>query len=206
MNKLYRYVTTQQALNTWPNIIHARSYFTNQAPNTNSKRVLNRYIICLPYVLSWALKDLISILHFSFYTLFHYRQYIGESREYELSTYISFIDFQKAFNRVNKDRLWVIMAVRGIPHHLIRAIQRLYVGNKILVETVKSSTTPGVGVINCGVRQECPLSPTLFNSYGRCRTKLTELVTLRLTRCYLLMIRLSCKLGKQFADRCAIVT
>ena len=47
---------------------------------------------------------------------------------------------------------------------LIRCTE-YYVENKILIKAGKPRTVPGVGLINCGVRQVCPLSPSLFNLY-----------------------------------------
>ena len=57
------------------------------------------------------------------------------------------------------------MARKGIPQQLIRAIQSLYVENKILIKTGKPRTAPRVGLTNWGVRQGCPLSPSLFKLY-----------------------------------------
>ena len=43
-----------------------------------------------------------------------------------LAKVIAFIDFEKAFDRVNRRKLWVVMARKRTPEHLIRAIPVSY--------------------------------------------------------------------------------
>ena len=78
--------------------------------------------------------------------------------------YIAFIDYKKAFDSVDRDKLWYIMASKGIPPHLITIIQRIYMDSTIRINTYKG-TSEDFRVINQGVRQGCPLSPVLFNLY-----------------------------------------
>jgi hypothetical protein len=86
------------------------------------------------------------------------------NREFNIPTYIAFIDFKKTFDSVNRDKLWTIMSSKGIPTHLITTVQKTYKENIVRVN-------PGNGisedsrVITQGVRQGCPLSPVLFNLY-----------------------------------------
>ena len=91
--------------------------------------------------------------------IFTIAQLIEKRREYQLPTYIAFIDFEKAFDRVNRSKLWAVMARKGIPQHQIRAIQSLYVENKVLIEAGRPRTAPRVGLINCG----CQLSLSLIH-------------------------------------------
>lgn len=46
-------------------------------------------------------------------SIFSIAQVIVKNREYELPIYIAFIDFGKSFDRMNKGRLWGIMAKKG---------------------------------------------------------------------------------------------
>jgi len=69
----------------------------------------------------------------------------------------------KAFDRVDREKLWNILYKRGIPHHLIAVIKSMYKGTKIsLITNSRNVLTAG---INLGVRQGCSMSPTLFNLY-----------------------------------------
>jgi hypothetical protein len=47
-------------------------------------------------------------------------------REYNLPTYISFIDYKKAYDNINQAMLWKILTDNGIPTNIIEAIQSLY--------------------------------------------------------------------------------
>jgi hypothetical protein len=49
-------------------------------------------------------------------------QIIEKHSEFNIPTYIAFIDFKKAFNSVDRDKLWTIMLSKGIPTHLITII------------------------------------------------------------------------------------
>ncbi len=81
-------------------------------------------------------------------------------REYQKDTYMCFIDYSKAFDCVEHDKLWTALDVLGIPLHLIMLIQ---------LEEATVYTTYGNTEwfkIGKGVRQGCILSPLLFNLYA----------------------------------------
>ena len=65
--------------------------------------------------------------------IFSASQIIEKHREFNIPTYIAFIDFKKAFDSVDRDKykLWTIMLNKGIPTHLIAIIQKIYVENII---------------------------------------------------------------------------
>jgi hypothetical protein len=91
------------------------------------------------------------------------KQIIEKRREYNMETHIAFVDYEKAFDRVDRDQLWEIMEEKGYPLHLIRVLKNIYAKTEIIIDT-------GVGKAgplrtNVGVRQGCSLSPTLFNIY-----------------------------------------
>lgn len=95
--------------------------------------------------------------------VFIIKRLIEKRREFNLSSYLLFVDFEKAFDRVNRTKLWAIMKERGYPHHLIKSIQSLYEETKIVIKADEKKSEEIL--INQGVRQGCSLSPTLFNIY-----------------------------------------
>ncbi len=72
-----------------------------------------------------------------------------------------FVDFAFAFDSVDRDSLWQIMAVDGVPPKLLRLIKAYYSSTKMKVRASGSDSMPFE--IRSGVRQGCALSPTLFN-------------------------------------------
>ncbi len=72
-----------------------------------------------------------------------------------------FVDFASAFDPVDKDSLWRIMAAGGIHPKLLRLIKAYYSSTKMKVRASGSDSLPFE--IHSGVRQGCALSPTLFN-------------------------------------------
>jgi hypothetical protein len=56
------------------------------------------------------------------------------------------------------------MLRKGIPTHLITIIQKIYVENIIRVDA-RNGISEDSRTTTQGVRQECPLSPVLFNLY-----------------------------------------
>jgi hypothetical protein len=43
-------------------------------------------------------------------------------REFNMEKHIDFIDLEKAFDRVNRGKLWEILDKRGYPKHLINIL------------------------------------------------------------------------------------
>ena len=78
--------------------------------------------------------------------------------------YFCFIDYAKAFDGVDHNKLWKILKEMGIPDHLTCLLRNLYAGQEATVRT-------GVGTtdwfqIGKGVHQGCILSSCLFNLYA----------------------------------------
>ena len=77
-----------------------------------------------------------------------------------------FIDYAKAFDCVDHNKLWNILKEMGIPDHLTCLLRNLYAGQEATVGT-GHGTTDWVQ-IEKGVHQGCILSPCLFNFYAEC--------------------------------------
>ena len=87
-----------------------------------------------------------------------------KAREHQEDPYMCFIDYKKAFDCVDHERLWVILRVMVVPVHLIVLLKRLYTNQEATVRT-EFGGTENID-IGKGVRQGCILSPLLFNIYA----------------------------------------
>ena len=81
---------------------------------------------------------------------------IEKAREFQKNIYFFFIDYAKAFDCVDHDKLWKIIQGRGIPEHLTCLLRNLYAGQEATVRT-GHGTTDWVQ-IGKGVHQGCILS------------------------------------------------
>ena len=89
---------------------------------------------------------------------------IKKERELQKNIYLYFIDYTKAFDCVDHNKLWKIIQEMGIPHHLTCLLRNLYAGQEATVGT--GHGTADWIQIGKGACQGCILSPTLFNLYG----------------------------------------
>ena len=87
-----------------------------------------------------------------------------KAREFQKNIYFCFIDYAKAFDGVDHNKLWKILKEMGIPDHLTCLVRNLYAGQEATVRT-RHGTTDWLQ-IGKGVRQGCILSPCLFNFYA----------------------------------------
>ena len=88
---------------------------------------------------------------------------IEKAKEFQKNMYFCFIDYTKAFDCVDHNKLWTILKEMGIPDHLICLLRKLDAGQEATVRTGHGTTDwfqIGKGV--CG----CILSPCLFNLYA----------------------------------------
>ena len=92
------------------------------------------------------------------------RWIMEKTREFQKSIYFCFIDYAKAFDCVDHNKLWKILKEMGIPDQLICLLRNLYAGQEATVRT-RHRTTDWFQ-IGKGVCQECILSPCLFNLYA----------------------------------------
>ena len=91
----------------------------------------------------------------------------GSSKKQESSKkyiYFCFIDYAKAFDCVDHNKLWKILREMGIRDHLTCLLRNLCAGQEATVRTGHGTTD--WFQIGKGVRQGCILSPCLFNFYA----------------------------------------
>ena len=89
---------------------------------------------------------------------------IKKAKEFQKNIYFCFIDYAKAFNCVDHNKLWKILKVVGIPDHLTCLLRNLYAGQEATVRTGQG--TADWFPIGKGVHQDCILSLCLFNLYA----------------------------------------
>ena len=89
---------------------------------------------------------------------------IEKAREFQKNIYFCFIDYTKAFNCVDHNKLWKLLKEMGIPDHLTCLLRNLYTGKEATVRTGHGTTD--WFQIGKAVRQGCVLSPCLFNLYA----------------------------------------
>ena len=92
---------------------------------------------------------------------------IEKAREFQKNIYFCFIDYDKAFDCVDRNKLWKILQEMGIPDHLTCLLQKLYAGQEATVRTGHGKTD--WFEIGKGVCQGCILSLCLFNLYEEMR-------------------------------------
>ena len=84
-----------------------------------------------------------------------------KAREFQKNIYFWFIDYAKAFDCVDHNKLWKILKEMGIPDHFTWLLRNLYAGQEATLGT-------GYGTMDWfqigeGVRQGWIMSPCLFN-------------------------------------------
>ena len=85
---------------------------------------------------------------------------IEKAREFQKNIYFCFIDYTKAFDHVDHNKLCKILKEMGIPDHLTCFLRNLYAGQEAPVRTGHGTTD--WFQIGKGVRQGCILSPCFF--------------------------------------------
>ena len=68
------------------------------------------------------------------------RWIIEKAREFQKNIYFCFIDYAKAFDCVDHNKLWKILKEMGIPDHLTYLLRNLYAGQEATV-SAKHGTT-----------------------------------------------------------------
>ena len=81
----------------------------------------------------------------------------SKKQEFQKSIYFSFIDYAKAFDCVDHNKLWKILQEMGIPDHLTCLLRNVYASQEATVRTGHGTTD--WFQIKKGVRQDCILPP-----------------------------------------------
>ena len=68
------------------------------------------------------------------------RWIIEKAREFQKNIYFCFIDYAKAFDYVNHNKLWKILKEIGIPDHLDCLLRNQYAGQEATVRTGHGTT------------------------------------------------------------------
>ena len=89
---------------------------------------------------------------------------IEKARDFQKNIDFCFIDYAKAFDYVDHNKLWKILKEMGIPDHLTCLLRNLYSGQEATVRAGHGKTD--WFQIGKGVRQGCILSSCLFNFYA----------------------------------------
>ena len=87
--------------------------------------------------------------------------------------YLCYIDYAKAFECVDHNKLWKILQEMGIPDHLTCLLRNLYAGQEATVRTGHGTTD--WFQIGKGIRQGCIFSSCLFNFYAEYIMRNSEL-------------------------------
>ena len=89
---------------------------------------------------------------------------IIQARKFQKIIYFCFIDYAKAFDCVDHNKLWKSLKETELPGHLTCLLRNLYAVQEATVRTVHGTTD--WFQIRKGVRQGCILSPCLFNLHA----------------------------------------
>ena len=88
-----------------------------------------------------------------------------KAREFQKNICFWFIDYAKALDCVDHNKLWKILKEMGIPDHLTCLLRNLYAGQEATVELdMEQQTVPNQE--RKGVYQGCILSLCLFNLHA----------------------------------------
>ena len=87
-----------------------------------------------------------------------------KGREFQKNIFFCFIDYAKAFDYVDHNKLWKILKETGIPDYMICLLRNLYAGQEATVRTEHG--TADWFQIRKGVCKGCILSSCLFKLYA----------------------------------------
>ena len=86
----------------------------------------------------------------------------SKKQEFQKNIYFCFIDYAKAFDCVDHNKMWKILKEMGIPDHLAFLLRNLYAGKEATVRTGYGTTD--WFQIGKGVCQGCILSSAYLTS------------------------------------------
>ena len=95
--------------------------------------------------------------------MFTLQQIVEKCLHANVKLYCAFVDLEKAYDTVNRDKLWSVLSEYGVSGSLVNAIKAMYDESKACVRV--NGGTSGYFKIGQGVRQGCVMSPWLFNVF-----------------------------------------
>uniref|UniRef100_A0A8D9ADY8 Craniofacial development protein 2 n=1 Tax=Cacopsylla melanoneura TaxID=428564 RepID=A0A8D9ADY8_9HEMI len=85
---------------------------------------------------------------------------LEQSMEYQTPLYLAFIDFEKAFDSIQRTVIWKVLKDYGVPAKLVNIVKETYDEYECQVIHQNKLTDPFP--VQTGVKQGCLLSPILF--------------------------------------------
>ena len=115
--------------------------------------------------------------------------------------YVCFVDFKRAFDSVNRQKLWSVLKTNGLKGNLFKVVKSMYESVKACVRINGECTD----YFECteGLRQGCLLSPVLFSMFVNEFTKIIETSGFRGIQLFPELIELFLLL---FADDIALIS
>ncbi len=95
--------------------------------------------------------------------LFSLQHFIDKQHSSKEPLYCCFLDLKGAYDRVNRNLLWEVLKRLGIDGCMLGAVQSLYAHNSMSINVEGRTGQPFSSFT--GVKQGCPLSPMLFESF-----------------------------------------
>lgn len=89
------------------------------------------------------------------------KQIIQKCNEYNITFYLTFVDYNKAFDSLKHVKIWEALRAQGVDAKYIRLITNIYKNMKAKIQTER---TGEYFPIQRGVRQGDPMSPKLFSA------------------------------------------
>lgn len=89
------------------------------------------------------------------------KQLFEKGNEYNITFYCCFVDYSKAFDTIEHEKIWQALKSQGIENKYIRVVKNIYDNSKAKIKLEKEGEEIK---IERGVRQGDPLSPKLFTA------------------------------------------
>ena len=94
--------------------------------------------------------------------IFTLKQIFEKSWEYGKDLFACFVDLEKAYDRVSRDKLWKVLQKYGVDGQLLRAISSFYCRPEVCVRVKASNQSRSMWALDSGKGAFCHLSFSLF--------------------------------------------
>ena len=98
--------------------------------------------------------------HSTVHQVFALQHFISEASHRQAPLFTCFLDLTGAYDKVQRPLLWQALQRLGVHGHMLAALQSLYTGSTVRVNISGRMGSPQHS--RTGLKQGCPLSPTLF--------------------------------------------